>query len=333
VATFRYRSKSKEVEKMTWISAINDCPKFDDDHYDEDQYYDQYDEWLEKVMVEPWVAALEDLIKWTRLWVGTEEQLIGELKMRAGKEVSASPDFPSSYEQLDEYIRTAIEGFQMKYLEVMHYRELTEEDLEDFDVPEWGPEAPIVVFQGDVAYPLDYWNTHVKLLEYWHPLPLAILRLAASRDFAKYVLPGQPRKRIYTTRELAKALRKHYPHYGTVPKGFADRARPEGVEDPLPNFKTWEEYSAMREPYDREEHIFFHKQMRKWAPILEEVARIKISSQKHSRFPGLPESKDTDRPAKTFWTIQAPRYADRDVFGKLVVLTWSDFGSTPGSVG
>ena len=58
--------------------------------------------------------------------------------MRVGKEVSASPDFPSSYEQLVDYIWMAIHGFQMKELEVMDYRELTEEDLEDFDVPGWG---------------------------------------------------------------------------------------------------------------------------------------------------------------------------------------------------
>ena len=318
---------------MTWRSAINDYPNFDDGQYvDEDQYYDQYYEWLEKVMSEPWVVALEQLIRWTKVWVGTEEDLLGELQLRVGKEVSASPDFPSNYEQLDEYIRIAIDGFQMKELEVMDYRELIE-GLEHFDVPGWGPEAPIVVYEGVAAYALDYWSTHVKLLEYWHPLPLAILRLAASKDFAKYCSPGEPRKRIYTTRELAKALRNHYPHYGTVPKGFADRARPEGVEDPLPDFETREEFLAMREPYDREEHIYFHKQMRKWAPILEDVARIKISSQKHTRFPGMSESKDPNSRARTFWTIQAPRYAERDVFGKLVVLTWSDFGSTPGSAG
>src|SRR5215203_5221951 len=161
---------------MTWRSAINDCPKIDDDHCDGDQYYDQYDEWLEKVMAEPWVAALEHLIKWTRLWVGTEQQLLEEIKMRVGKAVSGSPDFPSSYDQLDEYVRTAIEGFQMKRLEVMHYRELDEEDLEDFDVPGWGPEAPIVVFEGDAAHRPEYWAAMCKLLDCGNDaLPLSIL--------------------------------------------------------------------------------------------------------------------------------------------------------------
>ena len=28
-----------------------------------------YDEWLEKVMAEPWVRALEDMVKWTGMWV------------------------------------------------------------------------------------------------------------------------------------------------------------------------------------------------------------------------------------------------------------------------
>jgi hypothetical protein len=154
---------------------------------------------------------------------------------------------------------------------------------------------------------------------------LAILGLAESRQFDKSPDFEKTRKRTYTTKELAKALVKHYPDYANLPKGFADATRPEGVEDLIPNFKTTEELSAMMEPYGREEHLFFHKQIKKWAPILQEVARIEITWQKHTDFPGFPERRDPDRPARTFWMIQAPRYKNRNLFGNMVWITWSLF--------
>ena len=294
---------------MTWISAINDCPKIDDDHCDEDQYYDRYDEWLEKVMVEPWVAALEDLIKWTRLWVGTEEQLIGELKMRAGKEVSASPDFPSSYEQLDEYIRTAIEGFQMKYLEVMHYRELTEEDLEDFDVPEWGPEAPIIVFEGDAALRPEYWAAMCKLLDRGNDaLPLSILIFTGEdKDFQT------SRRWTGTTKELIKILRKYHPDRGKVPLLLAKRFLPEEKLRTIPRFEFYPD--NLLEPLFRDDYLTFHKVMRYWASILKEL-RIEVSWQKSTYYsPDFPTLGRREGPARTFWTIEAPHwYKPDDMF-------------------
>jgi hypothetical protein len=65
---------------MTWRSAIDEMPDL--------QYIrafepgsTAYAEWLEKVMDEPWVRALEDMVKWTGVWVGTEEAFFEELRM------------------------------------------------------------------------------------------------------------------------------------------------------------------------------------------------------------------------------------------------------------
>jgi hypothetical protein len=210
---------------VTWRSMINEMPECDADHPD---YPAGYDQWLEKVMDEPWVRALEGMVKWTGVWIGTEERFFEELRMRVGREVASSPDFPSSAERLELYQSIAIDGFRDLGLEFWRYSDLSEEDLDDFDAPAWGPEAPILLFNGDAARPLDYWSTRVKLLKYWHPVPLAVLGLAASGQFAKSRDFEKVRKRTYTTRELGKALVKHYPDQDNVPKGFADAARPEG---------------------------------------------------------------------------------------------------------
>jgi hypothetical protein len=86
---------------MMWKSAINSGPNPDEEGYAE---------WLDEVMQEPWVLALEELVKWSGVWTGTGEQLIRELKARVGKEVRESKDFPSSLEQLFRYMDCAIDG-------------------------------------------------------------------------------------------------------------------------------------------------------------------------------------------------------------------------------
>jgi hypothetical protein len=293
---------------MTWRSAINDYPKFDEDLYvDEDQYNDQYYEWLEKVMAEPWVQALEHLIRWTKLWVGTEEQLIEEIKIRVGKEVSASPDFPSSYDQLDEYIRTAIEGFQMKDLEVMHYRELDEEDLEDFDVPGWGPEAPIVVFEGDAARRPEYWEVMCRFLTYEQALPLAVLIFTAEdKHFRKW------RMWTGTIKQLIKKLKRHLPHVGPVPYRLARHfwTRDDGSYD-----YWFMERSFNFEPIVNEDYLGVSKLMRTWSSILEE-ARIKVSWEKRTISARSPETDKINQKHRTYWTIEAPRwYKPDDMFG------------------
>jgi hypothetical protein len=73
---------------MTWRSAIDKMPECDPEH---PFYPIGYEEWLEKVMDEPWVHALEDMIKWTGMWVGSEEGFFEELRMRGGKEVGSPP--------------------------------------------------------------------------------------------------------------------------------------------------------------------------------------------------------------------------------------------------
>lgn len=281
---------------MTWKSAINDGPDPEDEGYDE---------WVERVMAEPWVAALEDLIKWSGLWVGTEEQLILEVKTRVGKKVAESEDFPSSFERLLAYQDYAIDGFCWKGFGLLDYRELTVEDLDDFDAPGWSEEAPVLVCRGRAAHRPDFRQAQYEILKYWHPVPSAFLEFTASKHF------GEGRTWTGTTEKLAKALAKHHPTNYRVPRIALDRARPEGVDDLFPEFGSIEEINAMMEPYGREEHLVFFKQVKKWAPILEEVG-IKISRQKRRRPPSMPESNNTELPQRTYWTIERPLWERSD---------------------
>src|SRR5215210_6439323 len=100
-----------------WRSEIRTGP---------DYYEEGYDAWIQRVMSEPWAQAVENLVKWTRVWVGTEEQLIEELKMRAGKEVGASPDFPQSLAQMEWYWDIALDAFNSKSLGLLDFRKQTE---------------------------------------------------------------------------------------------------------------------------------------------------------------------------------------------------------------
>jgi hypothetical protein len=283
---------------MTWRSAINSGPLEDEEGYWE---------WVEQIIEEPWFLALEDLVKWTEIWVGTEAQLIEELRVRVGKEVSASPDFPSTLEQLEEYKAIAADGFCWKDVGFLDFRGLTEEDLADFDVSGWGPETPVLVVQGDAAYRPDFWEAQFKLLKYWHPLPVGILMFTDSKKF--------PTERTWhgTTRELSEKLLRHFPTHRNIPWLPLDRARPEGIEDiaPWPGLATREERDAMVSPVGREGYLTFSKMMKKWAPILKVEARIKISWEKRTIAPGM--LVKIEHSPKIYWTIEAPRWYKPDL--------------------
>jgi hypothetical protein len=144
---------------------------------------------------------LEDMVKWTGIWVGTEERFFEELRMRVGREVASSPDFPSSAEQLKLYQSIAIDGFFARPLQFLLHWDLSEEDLDDFDAPGWGPDAPILLFRGDAAHRPNYWQAMCKLLDRRDALALNVLMFTGKdRHFRK------SRRWTGTTAELLKKL-------------------------------------------------------------------------------------------------------------------------------
>ncbi len=81
-----------------WKSVIWDEPEEQDEQGNANPLYE---EWFEEVLREPWFVALQDLVKWTGAWVGTEEQLMEEIRLRVDREVWEFEDFPSDFRKLD----------------------------------------------------------------------------------------------------------------------------------------------------------------------------------------------------------------------------------------
>ncbi len=285
-----------------WRSAIDEMPECDQEH----PFYPKgYDEWLEKVMAEPWFLALEGMVKWTGTWVGTEERFFEELEMRAGKEVFASPDFPSDFEQLNLYAQIARDGFARKHIEFWHHRELTEEDLDHYDAPGWGPEAPILVYRDRAAHRPDYYGAMCRLLAYGEALPLAVL-IFTGEDVCFRKL----RRWTGTTVELTKKLQKHSPNgLGGVPMFFANCFRPREEHKSLPRYRL--DPPDLLEPYNREDFLTFYKQMTKWAPVLRKLG-IKVSWEKHPYSRTPPEGGSPERGSRLHWTIERPRWKKRE---------------------
>ena len=88
-----------------WKSVIRDYPEELDEW--NNIINPLFLEWIEALISEPWLAALQDLVGRTRIWTGTEEQLMEEIRFRVNREVWESDDFPSDFPEFREYYRIA----------------------------------------------------------------------------------------------------------------------------------------------------------------------------------------------------------------------------------
>ncbi len=291
---------------MTWRSAIDEMP---DLQYIETFEPDstEYEEWLEKVMDEPWVRALEDMVKWTGIWVGTEQDFFAELRMRVGEDVFSSPDFPSTLGRLNAYIEAAIDGFCERGLMLWHRGELTEEDLDDYDVPGWGPEAPILVCRGRAAERPDYHEAMCRLLVRGDALPLAVLIFTGEdRAFRRFGLwTGK-------TEDLLAKLRRYDPnsdYFPYVPRVLANAFRPAERPEAQPGFGF--DPPGVLDPSGRAGYLAFHRAMGRWAPVLAGFG-IRVGRQKYVRSCWSRETGELERRLTTRWTIVAPRWKKCD---------------------
>jgi hypothetical protein len=87
-------------------------------------------------------------------------------------------------------VQIARDGFAMKHMEFWHHRQLTEEDLDHYDAPGWGPEAPILIYRDRAADRPDYYGAMCRLLARGDALPLAVLIFTGEdlhcRKFTKW---------------------------------------------------------------------------------------------------------------------------------------------------
>lgn len=288
-----------------WKSVIRDYPEEQDEWGNLNPLYL---EWVEALISEPWLVALQDLVRWTRIWTGTEEGLMEEIRSRVNQEVWESEDFPSDFPEFREFYRIAWQ--ESRYsgrgglgLELFRYDELTKKEREEFYAPGWGPEAPILVERdGAARHPYSY--TMFKLTKYQEPLLLAFMAFTNSTKFVRnqrwwsgsteelaevlygnYPMPGHN-----CGYDLAYAKWSSYPEWNDMSVAFFDHPSMELIAN------SW--------GWGRSDYRRFHAKMKTCAGILEEVG-IKLSKKKVThrvREPGG-EVRETRR---TRWTIEGP---------------------------
>lgn len=179
-----------------WKSVIRDYPEELDESGTE--VNPLFFEWVEALVGEPWLSALQDLVAWTKIWTGTEEDLMEEIRSRVHQEVWESEDFPSDFPEFRNFYKIA---WQEAYaissgdlgLHIFRYDELSKKDLKEFYAPGWGPEAPVLVERDGAARP-SYLEATIKLVKYEDPLLLAFLIFTDSAKFARGAVgaPGRP---------------------------------------------------------------------------------------------------------------------------------------------
>ena len=272
----------------------------------------EYEAWVQKIIEEPWVAALGGLVEPTGRWAGTEEGLVRELRSRAGDEAWQAEDFPTSLDVLHEYMDKAEVAMRRLDLHIVDHRDSPwistgvpshtnpGSPVDEYDAPGWGRDAPVLVYRGS-ALPLDHFWALNRVLEAWDPFGLALFLFTASEDF------GAGRRWEGDTTALAGALREHHPNDAGALEYVSKWHRPPGA-GALPDYGSAEERARVLEPHGPEDRGAFRERMTGSLPVLEGVG-IKVRLEDTG-----PTAADfTGAPGDDRWVVEAPRWLDKYV--------------------
>ena len=267
-----------------------------DDHLDADaERHREIDEWIDAIISKPWFAALKSLPEDRGLWVGTEDELLEELKERVGPEATLSEDFPSSASEIIEPPQDAEFALRKERLWIRDYREVEKELRGDFDAPGWGRKAPILLERALAAHKPSHEGAQYILATKYHN-PLAILVVGLTYDDPTFkrnqqMWLGNTRWWSGRTRELATRLSIQF-----------NREFELGELEPRENrlVKELKEAIKLERPEDFRR---FCSRMRTCAYILRDVG-VKVSWEKCVGQKVATGEKYT----YTWWTIEAPRW-------------------------
>jgi hypothetical protein len=153
--------------------------QLDDTHRDTDsELRREIDECIDAITRRPWFVALKSLPGEAGFWVGTEGDLIEELRRRT-VEVQAgddgvAEDFPSSAREIIEPPQDVDWAMRKERLWIRDYRKVEKELRGDFDAPGWGRKAPMLLELGLAAHKPSHEGAQYILATKYHN-PLAIL--------------------------------------------------------------------------------------------------------------------------------------------------------------
>ena len=263
-----------------------------DDQHDEQPYNyriedaepgREIEEWIDAITRRPWFVALNSLPEDRGLWVGTEDELLEELKERIGPEATLSEDFPSSASEIIEPPKGVEFAMRQEQLSIMDYRRMSKKIREDYYGPGWGRSAPIMIGRG-LAGRKPYHEAAAYLMTTKYRNPLAALVVEFTYHHHKFTRNN--REWWGRTRELAEQLSIRY----MDEVDFIESRRNKKLEEAL-KLKRLEDFRR------------FCGQMRTCAHILKDVG-VRVSWEK---FRSRKREKDEEY-SYTLWTIEAPHW-------------------------
>ena len=243
----------------------------------------EIDKWIDDITRRPWFVALNSLPGDRGLWVGTEDELMEELKERVGPDAALSEDFPSSAGEIIEPPRDVEFAMRKERIEVMDYRQMTKKVRENYDGPGWGPSAPIMIKRGLAGHkPFHEAAAYLMTTKYRNPLAALVVEFTYhDPKFTK-----NNREWSGRTRELAEQLSIRY----MDKVAFVESRR----------IRELEQVINIEGPSDLRR---FARQMHTCAYILKDVG-VKV---KWERVTGRKVTTD-EKYTYTRWTIEAPRW-------------------------
>jgi hypothetical protein len=259
-----------------------------DDHLDPDaQRYRQIEEWIDAVTRRPWFVASNSLPGDRGLWVGTEDELLEELKERVGPEATLSEDLPSSASEIIEPPDDVEFAMRQEQLSIMDYRQRTKKIREAYYGPRWGRSAPIMIGRA-LAGRKPYHEAAAYLMKTKYRNPLAALVVEFTYHGHKFTRNN--REWSGRTRKLAEQLSIRY----MDEVAFIESRRNKELEEAL-KLERLEDFRR------------FCGQMRTCAYILEDVG-VRVTWEK---FRGRKLYTEEEY-SVTFWTIEAPHCMQSD---------------------
>jgi hypothetical protein len=281
--------------------------QLDDNHLDTDnELRREIDECVDEIIRRPWFSALKSLPGEAGLWVGTEEELIEELKVRILEEgdcgdALVDEDFPSSAREIIEPPQDVDWAMRKERLWIRDYREVEKELRRDFDAPGWGRKAPILLERGLAAHkPSHEGAQYILASKYRNPLAILVVDLTYHDPKFKNnqrIWSGSARQWSGRTRDLATRLSIQLnSEFGL---GELEPREKELVEE-------LKEAIKLESPEDFRR---FCSRMRTCAYILRDVG-VKVSWEKHVGQKIATDEKYT----YTWWTIEAPHWKKTQLY-------------------
>jgi len=253
-----------------------------DDHLDADaERHREIDEWIDAIISKPWFAALKSLPGDRGIWVGTEDELMEELKERVGPDATLSEDFPSDVGEIIEPPQDIDWAMRKERLSITDYRTMEKELRENYDVPGWGRKAPILLQQGLAGLRPSRDGALHRLSQYGNPLAASVVVFTYIDSKFK----GRERRWSGSTAELAEQLSIY----------------PVRINDDM---ERHEQIWKVLRLEHRTDHRRFSAMMKTCAYILKDV-EVKVTWKRITGRNPVTDEKYT----YMRWTVEAPNWA------------------------